>query len=71
MQQAYDSNAPARSDVDQLTGAILLEFGTNWCGHCSAAQPLLTTARADSVALRHLKVEDGPGRPLGRLLRVK
>ena len=26
---------------------------------------------ADYPALRHLKVEDGPGRPLGRSFRVK
>lgn len=71
MQQTYDSHAPARADVDQLAGATLLEFGTGWCGHCSAAQPLLQAALAGHPALRHLKVEDGPGRPLGRSFRVK
>jgi thioredoxin 1 len=50
---------------------LVIEFGTSWCGHCMAAQPLIESAMADYPALRHLKVEDGPGRPLGRSFRVK
>jgi thioredoxin 1 len=77
----YDSAAPTRAEVDALAGPVLLEFGTNWCGHCQAAQPVLASAWADGAvaalaaaaqpALRHIKVEDGPGRALGRSFRVK
>ncbi len=49
----------------------MLEFGTNWCGHCRAAQPLIQAALADHPDLEHLKVEDGKGRALGRSFRVK
>jgi len=68
---AYASEAPERSAVDALPGPTLLEFGAAWCGHCQAAQPPLATALAGRPTLRHLKIEDGPGRPLGRSFRVK
>lgn len=67
----YSAEQPAREDVDALPGAVAIEFGTSWCGHCQAAQPLLEQALADVPGLLHLKVEDGPGRPLGRSFRVK
>jgi thioredoxin 1 len=62
---------PARAEVDALTGATLLEFGTGWCGWCLRAQPLIAGALRDHPGIRHIKVEDGPGRPLGRSFRVK
>jgi len=62
---------PARADVDALPGLTVLEFGTAWCPHCIAAQPLLREALAARADVRHLKVEDGPGRPLGRSYRIK
>ncbi len=68
---AYVENAPTRAEVDALPGATVIEFGTNWCGFCSAAQPHITQAMAKHPGLRHLKIEDGPGRPLGRSFRVK
>jgi thioredoxin 1 len=49
----------------------MLEFGAAWCGYCRAAQPLIAEAMADRSAIRHIKVEDGKGRPLGRSFRVK
>jgi thioredoxin 1 len=67
----YDSAQPARSDVDALRGAAVVEFGTNWCGFCRAAQPLIEAAFATHPELQHLKVEDGPGRKLGRSFGVK
>lgn len=68
---AYSQSAPTRAEVDALPGATVVEFGTNWCGFCAAAQPHIAQAMADHPGLRHLKVEDGPGRPLGRSFRVK
>lgn len=66
-----ESHAPARADVDALRGPVLLDFGTDWCGHCRAAAPLVDAALARHPAVRHLKVEDGPGRALGRSFAVK
>lgn len=71
MNKAYEPSQPTRDDVDALAGPLVIEFGTDWCGHCQAAQPLIESALAEFPALRHLKVEDGPGRPLGRSFRVK
>ena len=71
METTYATTEPARSDVDALAGATVLEFGTPWCGWCRAAQPLIAGALASHPRPRHLKVEDGPGRPLGRSYRVK
>ncbi len=67
----FSPTSPTRDEVDALPGAVLLEFGTPWCGHCRAAQPLLAAALAAHPAVRHIKVEDGPGRRLGRSFRVK
>ncbi len=65
------SSEPSRAEIEQLPGRTVLEFGTSWCGVCSAAQPLIRAALADRPGLRHLKIEDGPGRPLGRSFRIK
>jgi thioredoxin 1 len=62
---------PSRDEVDQLPGATVLEFGTSWCGWCRAAQPLIAGAFASHPDVRHIKVEDGPGQPLGRSFKVK
>lgn len=66
----YQESAPGRDEVDALPGGTVLEFGTNWCGFCIAAQPAVQQAM-QGHAVRHLKVEDGPGRALGRSFRVK
>jgi thioredoxin 1 len=57
--------------LDTMHGRVLLEFGTNWCGHCMAAQPALKAAMANHAELVHIKEEDGKGRRPGRLFRVK
>ncbi|MEO8155202.1 MAG: thioredoxin family protein [Rhizobacter sp.] len=67
----YAVEQPLRSDIDALAGAAVLDFGTNWCGFCRAAQPLVDAAFGGHPEVRHLKVEDGPGRPLGRSFGVK
>lgn len=67
----YSADAPDRADIDAMPGAVALEFGTDWCGHCQAAGPLLAAALEGRPGIRHLRIEDGPGRPLGRSFRVK
>jgi thioredoxin 1 len=62
---------PPRADIDALTGPALLEFGTPWCGWCRAAQPAIAAALGAHPGVRHVKVEDGSGKPLGRSFGVK
>ncbi|MFP1680897.1 thioredoxin family protein [Alloalcanivorax sp. C16-1] len=70
-QSHYQPETLDRAAVDAHPGARVLEFGTNWCGHCHAAQPLIQAALAEHPDLEHIKVEDGKGRPLGRSYRVR
>ncbi|MGD9923236.1 MAG: thioredoxin family protein [Pseudorhodoplanes sp.] len=67
----YTTSEPPRAEIDALTGATLLEFGSAWCGHCRRASPLVEQAFAAHPDIRHVKIEDGSGRPLGRSFRVK
>ncbi|MCC4621736.1 thioredoxin family protein [Xanthomonas cassavae CFBP 4642] len=67
----YATQAPERSAVDAQPGLQVLEFGTHWCGHCIAAQPLLQKLLGGDNAVDYRKVEDGKGRPLGRSFHVK
>lgn len=69
--RATSEPEPSRDEVDQMAGAVLLEFGAAWCGHCQALQPDLQTALAARAEVRHIKIEDGKGKPLGRSFRVK
>lgn len=69
--EPYTPETLDRAEVDALPGLVLLEFGTDWCGHCQGAQPHIREALASAPGLQHLKIEDGPGRPLGRSFRVK
>lgn len=62
---------PSREEIDALTEPTLLEFGAAHCGHCRAAQPLIAQALQGHPGARHIKIEDGPGRRLGRSFRVK
>ena len=62
---------PQRTEVDALPGPVLLEFGTSWCGHCRRAQPLIAEALAQHPGVRHIKVSDASGKPLGRSFDVK
>jgi thioredoxin 1 len=71
METAYLENEPAREEVDAWPGAALLEFGTPWCGWCRGAQPKIAEALARHPGVRHVKVEDGSGRRLGRSFGVK
>jgi thioredoxin 1 len=63
--------APSREEVDGGSGLVLLEFGTDWCPICQALAPHVASLVGQHPQVRHVKVEDGPGRKLGRSFRVK
>src|SRR6476646_4241520 len=71
MDANYDKPEPTRDDVNALTGPTVLEFGASWCGFCQGAQPSIAAALGEFPNVRHIKVGDGPGKPLGRSFRVK
>lgn len=62
---------PTRAEIDEAPGPVLLEFGASWCGHCRALAPGLARLLEGRPTVRHVKIEDGPGLPLGRSFRVK
>lgn len=68
---AFAENEPPRTEIDVLAEPAVVEFGAPWCGFCRAAQPLIEQAFAGHPQVRHIKIEDGPGRRLGRSFRVK
>ena len=70
MNSLFEEVEPSRAKVDALPGAAVIEFGTGWCGHCRAAQPLIAEAFAAHPGVRHLRIEDGKGRRLGRSFAV-
>ncbi|WP_331458269.1 thioredoxin family protein [Nitrosospira briensis] len=71
MNNAYAAIEPPRAEIDSLEAPVLMEFGTPWCRYCRAAQPLIASAFSNHPSIRHIKIEDGKGRPLGRSFRVK
>jgi thioredoxin 1 len=71
MTSNYAAIEPSRQEIDALQGPAVLEFGAPWCGYCMAAQAPLAEAFAGHDAVRHIKVEDGRGRPLGRSFGIK
>lgn len=71
MLTTYSADAPTRAAIDHVAGPALIEFGTNWCGYCRAAQAPLAEVYAGHPKVRHFKIEDGPGRRLGRSFGVK
>lgn len=69
--EPYVPETLTRAEVDALEGASVIEFGTNWCGHCTAAQPMIGEVAVEYPHVRRLKVADGSGRRLGRSFGVK
>jgi thioredoxin 1 len=62
---------PTREQVDQLPGAVVLEFGAGWCPYCQDIQAPLGAALQQYPHVRHIAIEDGKGRRLGRSFGVK
>ncbi|TCS37052.1 thioredoxin 1 [Paucimonas lemoignei] len=71
MNTTFAAIEPTREEVDGLAGPTLVEFGAPWCGFCQAAQGPLAAAMAQHPQVRHIKIEDGKGRRLGRSYAVK
>lgn len=65
------TSEPTRAEVDALPGATVLEFGATWCPICQGARPVIDAALGEHAGVRHLWIEDGKGKPLGRSFRVK
>lgn len=68
---AYATPGPSRSEVERLAGPAVLEFGSPRCGYCRAVQPLLAAAFAGHPGVRHIRIEDARGQPLGRSFGIK
>ena len=68
---SYQAVAPEAATVAAMPGLVLLDFGTDWCGHCLAARAAVDAWIGAHAGIDHLRVEDGRGRPLGRAYRVK
>ncbi|HJV24348.1 MAG TPA: thioredoxin family protein [Aromatoleum sp.] len=69
--RGYAGTQPSRAEIDALDGLAVIDFGTDWCGICRGARPAIEEALAQYPDVRHIRVEDGPGRALGRSFRVK
>jgi thioredoxin 1 len=67
----HDTGEPSREEVDQMKGPVLLEFGAADCGFCLALRPHLHALLKQFPQVRHLRIEDGKGKLLGRSFRVK
>lgn len=64
-------NEPTREQIDASPQPTVIEFGASWCGYCQAAQADIAAALSKHPDVRHIKVEDGKGRSLGRSFKVK
>ena len=62
---------PTRADIDKMPGPVLLEFGAEWCSYCNALRPHLAKLSQEFPQVRHIRIEDGQGLPLGRSFGVK
>ncbi len=71
MSSVYVPETLTRAALDERMGTIVVQFGTNWCGWCRAAEPEIEQVFAMRPDVERIKVEDGSGRPLGRSFSIK
>lgn len=67
----YSTEQPRREDIDATSGPAVVIFGTDWCGYCIAADRYINPALEAHPNVPVHRVEDGPGRVLGRSYGVK
>lgn len=66
-----NESIPTREELDSSKGIILLEFGAEHCGFCQAAKVHIVQGLSKNPEIKHIKIEDGPGKKLGRSFGVK
>ena len=66
-----EPDEPSRSAIDHYPGPLVLHFGARWCGYCRAADPAIARQAARHPEVTLIRIEDGPGKPLGRSFAVK
>jgi thioredoxin 1 len=67
----YHESTQTREALEQTAGPVVVEFGASWCGICSGFTPQAKAAFAPYPQVQHIRVEDGPGKRLGRSFGVK
>src|SRR5262245_11025143 len=55
--QAGDRHEPTREAVDRMPGAVVLEFGASWCGHCRVIRPQLAALLQRHPEVCHITIE--------------
>ena len=71
MAEHYMQSEPSPAEIRALAGPVVIEFGSPFCGICRRAQPLIAAALAEHPRVRHFKIADASGRPLGRSFGVR
>ena len=67
----YTQESFTFEEIGEWSGDTVLEFGAPWCGHCQAARSAIQEVASEHPELRHIKIYDGKGKPLGRAFKVK